>query len=190
MAVVDSQKTGLPEFERFYLSFFLKLRAGIFSDLAVLRRFEQSSREILRVVDDHDFDLLSQQVAIPRLQGLEESSLNWSVLMVLDHLVRVNQTILETVRALRNGHQPWDKFRIAAYRPDQDVGAEVIEQFRAVNQRYWAFVKSHQLLRSALRHEHPWFGPLDGHGWHVFASAHQNIHRRQIFKILATTGVV
>ncbi len=167
----------------------LKLGTAVMSDEAVLRSFQDSSRDILRIAEDHDLGVLSQQILIPRLQGIEDSNRNWSVLMAVEHLSIFNRSILETVRSLHSNSQPFDKVVIAKFKPHDDVGGEAIEQFRETNQRYWSFVKSHQPLRTVMTHGHPWLGELDGHAWHFLAAAHQKIHRRQIYKILAMIGV-
>jgi hypothetical protein len=39
-------------------------------------------------------------------------------------------------------------------------------------------------LRTRCRHTHPWFGPLDAHGWLCLAGMHHVIHRRQLERIL------
>ena len=181
--------TGLPAFENFYLNVFFKISCAISSDQSRLTSFETSYRDIIKVVDENDLGVLSQQILIPRLQGIEHSSRNWSVLMVLEHLASVNEAIMEVIRTLRNESHPFRKVQIADYKTDRNVGAEAIDHFRDVNQRYWSFVKSHQPLKTNLLWEHPWFGLLDGHQWHCLADAHQRIHRRQIYKIMAMIGV-
>jgi len=189
MSAADEPNTGLPNFEKFYLNVFFKLGCAINSDAAALRSFELSTRDIMQAVDENDIDILSQQILIPRLQGIENASRYWSVLMVLEHLAIVNQRIMDTIRALRNDSQPFESIEIADFKPDPDVDADAIEHFREVNRLYWSFAKSHQPLGTALQWEHPWFGLLDGHQWHCLAAAHQKIHRRQIYKILAMIGV-
>lgn len=181
--------TGLPAFEQFYLNLFFKIGCSVTSDQSALSGFEASSRDILEIVDSNDIGLLSQEILIPRLQGMQDSSRNWSVLMVLEHLAIVNKAIMETIRSLRSGSQPFGKIVLANFQPDENAGSEAIERFRETNRRYWSFAKSHQPLRTGLTHLHPWFGELDGHAWHCLAAAHQKIHRRQIYKILAMIGV-
>ena len=185
----EIESSGLPAFEHFYLNLFLKLGTAFRSDEAILADFRRSAADILRVVDENDLGGLSQIIRIPRLQGIEESSRNWSVLMVLNHLTQVNKGIMDTARALKSNSQPFDVVRIADFKPSPDVGEEAIDQFREGCHRYWSFAKSHQPLRTTVTFKHPWFGDLDGHGWHFLAAAHQRIHRRQIFKIMAMIGV-
>ena len=189
MSAHDDPNTGLPTFEKFYLNAFFKIGCAISSDSSVLTNFETSSKEILKIVEEQDYGVLSQQILIPRLQGIEHSSRNWSVLMVLDHLALVNQTIMDTIRALRNESHPFQKIHIADFKPDPDVDADAVERFRDINGRYINFVRSHAPLKTNLLWEHPWFGLLDGHQWHCLGLAHQRIHRRQIYKILAMIGV-
>ena len=190
MSAQDDPNSGLPPFEQFYLNAFFKIGCAFSSDASVLKNFENSSRDILVAVDENDLGILSQQMLIPRLQGIEHSSRNWSVLMVLDHLAQVNKSIMDTIRTLRNDSQPFQKIHIADFKPNPDVDADVIERFRDVNGRYLNFVRSHMPLKTNLLWEHPWFGLLNGHQWHCLAAVHQRIHRRQIFKVLAMIGVV
>ena len=181
---------GLPGFENFYLNIFFKIGSAVTSDKSALRQFQITTQEILRIADDNDLGLLSQRMKIPRLQGIESSSCHWSVLMVLEHLNQVNKTIVEIIRALKNGNEPFVKVQIADFKPDPEFGVEAIEDFREGNKRYWAFVQSHMPLRTNIGHRHPWFGEIDGHQWHVLATAHQKMHLRQIYKIMAMIGVV
>lgn len=190
MSANQAHGSGLPGFEKFCLNVVFKSGCVVTSDKSAVRSIENSSRDILNVVAENDLDILSQQFLIPRLVGIEHSSRNWSVLMVLEHLAMVNQAIMETIRALRNGSLPFDKIQIANFKPDPDVDADAIDRFRDVNGRYLNFVKSHSPLKTNQLWEHPWFGLLDGHQWHCLAAVHQRIHRRQMYKILAMIGVV
>ena len=186
----DKPGAGLPAFENFYLNAFFKIGSAITSDKSALSQFQTTTKEILRIVEEQDLGLLSQRKKIPRLQGIEASSCNWSVLMVLDHLNQVNKTIVEIIRSLKNSNEPFLNVKIADFKPDIDVDVEAIDEFREGNKRYWAFAQSHIPLRTSATHRHPWFGEIDGHQWHVLAVAHQKIHLRQIYKIMAMIGVV
>lgn len=190
MAELDAPGAGLPGFETFYLNVFLKIASAIRSDASITANFQASSQKILQIVDGNDVGLLSQEILIPRIQGIEDSSRHWSVLMVIEHLAKVNREIMDTIRSLRSGNVPFDEARIADYKPDRDTDLGAVDRFRDVNQRYWSFATSHQPLRSQLTSKHPWFGHLDGHSWHCLAAEHQKIHLRQIYKMLAMIGVV
>lgn len=43
-------------------------------------------------------------------------------------------------------------------------------------------------FKTRARFPHPWFGPMDAHGWHALAGGHMSIHRVQIERILAGSG--
>ena len=53
---------------------------------------------------------------------------------------------------------------------------------------YLRVEKSIPELKTPLRYEHPWFGPLDAAGWHALAAGHMGIHRRQLENILREMG--
>ncbi|MEM9411051.1 MAG: hypothetical protein AAGA30_08055 [Planctomycetota bacterium] len=182
-------RSGLPDFEAFYLNLFFKVGTAFTSDQSALNSFQQTTSEIMTIFEENEANVLSQEFTIPRIQGIEESSRHWSVLMVMDHLRQVNDAIRETIRELKNSGQPFQPIRIADYKPQRDVGLDVFEQFQETNKKYWAFVKSHMPLRTSLTFRHPWFGELNGHQWHCLATVHQKIHLRQIYKILAMIGV-
>ncbi len=181
--------TGLPGFERFYLNVFFRISTALVSDDAALRVFDKVSMQIFKMIEPLDLGALSEPILIPRLQGIEDSSRHWSVLMVLDHLNRVNRELMSTIRSLHANQTPFREIRIADFKPDPDVDDTVLETFVEVNRRYRNFVISHKPLRTVLRHAHPWFGQLDGHAWNCLAAAHQRIHRRQVQKILSLRGI-
>lgn len=180
---------GLPAFEKFYLNVGFKIGSSLTSDDRALALFDRVSKGILQFIDPVDIDVLSQPVLIPRVQGIEDSSRNWSVLMVLEHLNMVNRAIMSTIRELHGNRSPFGEVAIEEYKPDPDVDAGVIDEFRETNRRYRNFVLSHKPLRTSMHHVHPWFGFLDGHQWHFLAAVHQRIHSRQIQKILTLHGI-
>ncbi len=181
---------GLPEFERAALNFVLRAVSLVTSDSRALSLFQREANRVLEIADAMDADRASQQILVPRYQGMEDSSRNWSVLMVCHHLCLVNYEIMRVIDALKQGIAPLGEISIADYKPDADVGLEVIDDFRRLAVDYGHFVRSNIKLATDLRFPHPWFGPLDGHQWHCLAAVHQRIHRKQAQKIMALLGVV
>lgn len=123
---------------------------------------------------------MKREVLIPRLTGLEESSKNWSAAMVLQHLVIVDTGIGELIGALTQNQTFKQEVRIADVKPAPDAGREQLELLDDALQTYLDRVASVQNLHTVGRHVHPWFGPLDGHGWHTLTALHTMIHRRQL----------
>jgi len=80
------------------------------------------------------------------------------------------------------------KVSTAAVKPKPEQTMETIDVFRKVTGQYLDRVGALPDLNSSVRHEHPWFGPLNAHGWHVLAAVHHGIHRRQIEWIIATAA--
>ncbi len=142
--------------------------------------------------DDESYDPF-EPLLIPRVIGIEDSSRKWSVAMVLDHVCKVNREMALAVDSLSKGVVPHGEIDVALYKPDPDIGFEVVEQFEQVSQGYVGTVEkilnSRDRLPTQPTFPHPWFGPLNAHQWHYLAAAHMWIHRRQAQKIIAMLGI-
>ena len=158
------------------------------------KRFEAQASLIVSIVNDCDYDLLGQTSTIPRLMGMRDASCDWTGFMVIDHLRRYNEFLVQAMKAWAIN----DETRIVVpdYRyliPD-DAGADCIDQFQESAWDYTGFVnnlvESKRFPRSSGAIRHPFFGRLDAKRLHCLASFHLSIHRRQIQKILAVEGVV
>lgn len=123
---------------------------------------------------------MKRQVLIPRLTGLEDSSRNWSAAMVLQHLVIVDAGIGELLGVLDQNQDFGREVRIADVKPAPEAGEEQLPLLESAHKAYTGCVAAVVNLHTARRHAHPWFGRLDGHGWHALAAVHTMIHRRQL----------
>ncbi len=184
----DSE-TGLPPGERAFLGAALRLSSVLVGSRSQLRTFATEANRILQILEQVDYDFASQRARIPRLQGIEPASCHWSLFMVLDHLVRVDQQILTVIQALRQGYVPQREIAIAEFKPDPDSGAETIDQFQMTARKFQSTVHDLMPLRTVARFSHPWFGPLDARDWTALAAAHHRIHRRQARKIVTVLGI-
>ena len=185
---------GLPWLENAVLNAFFKFGTVVMSDRSAIKVFNQESDRLLQYADDggESYDV-SQELLIPRVIGIEDSSRNWSVLMVLEHLCMTNRDMLMGINSLLNGTAPHFVAETKNYKPSPDVGFDVIERYRQLCSDYVgnieSLIKSRGSLKSSVRFAHPWFGPLDAHQWHCLVAIHQRIHRRQAHKIIAMLGV-
>jgi hypothetical protein len=68
----------------------------------------------------------------------------------------------------------------------KQVGASVVVEFNRSCETLAQAVGEAASLCTALRHPHPWFGPLDAARWQVLGGTHLGLHRRQIEVILTT----
>jgi len=139
------------------------------------------SRHLARSLPPAD---AARPVLVPRLWGLEDSSRFWSVFMVLDHLRIVNDAVAAIIEHLAAGRPFPRVIGIADVKPRPGAGPETIDALDRADRNYLAVTGAVADLRTRLRYPHPWFGPLDGHGWHCLAALHQTIHRRQVERII------
>lgn len=180
----------MPTVERVLLNSWFKVGSLITSDERALASFEREVETILAIVDSADLIDLCEQELIGRITGIEDSSRNWSVLMVLEHLCMVNSDILKIIGALRRGIVPKGSVAIDYYKPIVDLDFEVVDRFKANSFDYLEFVRAYGVLKSSVTYPHPWFGQLTAHQWNVLAAAHIRIHRKQVQAIVAQRGVV
>lgn len=176
---------GLPAPELWIarLLFALKLRFG--SRRAFTARFEYERAAIRKILARCPPGRRGEQVLIPRLRGLEDSSRFWSVWMTLEHLRITNTVFANVIQRLSQGEVPERKASTAEVKPGVllDAGVEA------------AYERSCDEVRTTLalvadfqngpRYAHPWFGPLDSFGWHALTAMHMGIHRAQIAKIIS-----
>jgi len=158
------------------------------SRAAATEKFREEAERMLRLVEGLDPVFAAKPILIERIRGIEDSSRNWSALMTLDHLVIVDRGIAATISHLVEGKPITGRASTAAVKPKPEQTPETIGVFRKVTGQYLDRVGALPDLNSRLRYEHPWFGPLNAHGWHVLAAVHHGIHRRQIERIIATAA--
>ena len=181
---------GIPKIEMVIGKGILSLKSMLSSDEKALRVFELEMNTLINLHDHVDLVAADEQVLIGRMAGLEDSSRNWSLFMVLEHLCIVNREMLKVVDALKRGIAPRGEIAIEYYKPDPDVDTDVIERFKDCCYDFLEVLRAHGRLRTRLTYSHPWFGELDGHGWAVLAAMHMGLHRRQAQRIIAKQGVV
>jgi hypothetical protein len=150
--------------------------------------FIREREAIRRLIGQPDETTLSRRVLIPRPRGLEDSSRDWSVLMTLDHLRIVHHALDGVIGTLASEEVPEGVVSTADVKPDPAVGMDVIGKYEASCDALLETLASVNHFRTRARHIHPWFGPMDAHGWHALAGGHMGIHRAQIERILAGTG--
>ncbi len=181
---------GLPWVERSFLDFGLKFSSSWLSKQRALKLFLKDADTIIGLVREQAPETVARKYMIPRMVGIEDSSRNWSVLMVIQHLNMANRAMLEIITALVEDRRPQIDVSIADLKPPEMVDRLVVEDFQLLNQEIEAFVNNQEDLRTEETHPHPWFGELHGHLWLCLAAAHQRIHRRQCRKILTMIGVL
>ena len=185
---------GLPGFENAILNFGFKFRCMMSSGRSALNHFKREHQTIFQIADDDESFDAFHPLLIPRVTGIEDSSRQWSVMMVLEHLCMVNRDMVKIIEALSEGIKPRGQIDVALYKPEEELDYTVLDRFREVCFDYEArlerLLEKRGRLGAATKYAHPWFGPLTAHQWHCLAAVHMSIHRRQIQKIVAMLGVV
>ena len=175
---------GLPKIELFIANLMIHWKARHTSREAAVATFAGEREAILRLIAGVSPDQLGKPVLIKRLQGLEDSSRYWSVLMTLDHLRIVNHEIAVAIASLCRGRIPAQAASIAGVKPDEKVDASVIAAFETASAEFVTTVAAQTNLRTAVKFSHPWFGPMDAAAWHFMTGFHMSLHRKQIQSIL------
>ena len=176
---------GLPFFEIVWLRPAFKLKCMVTSQAAASQIFRVEAEKILRLVRTTPIKQCAIPVLIERVRGIEDSSRNWSIYMVLDHLRIVDEGFAKTVEALTKGETLTHEVRVQDVKPSPDAGPETIECFNTAVQEYEATIRRLGTLGRSARHTHPWFGPLTAHEWHCLAGLHHGAHRQQVERIKA-----
>ncbi len=178
---------GIPAIERFVGSLVLAVKRWFYTRERVGAEFDQERKAIARLYHGRDERALEKRVLVPRLRGLEDSSRFWSVCMTLDHLRIVNEQIARVIAELTQGRVPQRKASTAAVKPSVDSGSSVIAAYETSCDDLIAVVAASPELRTPVKFDHPWFGPLNAAGWHTIAAIHMGIHRAQMIRILGKT---
>lgn len=147
-------------------------------------RFKREATRILAQAQKLDAALAAKQVFVERIKGLEENCRHWSLLMTLDHLAMINTAVLTIVESLLQNIPLAPNFSRAEAKPKLEQSIFTIERFRKITEQYLERVDRAPTLHSTIKHTHHQFGPLDAHGWHCLAGIHQQVHRKQIERIV------
>ena len=176
---------GLPKIELMAarLLFSKRLKKG--SREAFIQSFQAEREKVRALLRSCDPAHANKRVLIDRVRGIEDSSRFWSVWMTLEHLRIVHTGIARTITDLANNRIPPGKVATAAVKPNPNVTATVVAEFEKSCDHLITAVAPVPDLKTKLRHEHPWFGPLDAFGWLALSAGHLRIHREQIERIVA-----
>lgn len=185
---LDPPGAGLPKAELFFARILFSLYRVRHSREEALRHFRKEAEALLNIVKNLSPDVGRRRVLIKRVAGIEDSSRFWSPYMVLHHLVIVDNAISGVVEALVSNGTNLPEAKIADVKPFASSGPEIVSTFQKVVADYENRLTKISDLRNSTAHIHPWFGPLNAHGWHCLAAVHHTIHKRQLEAILSTVG--
>lgn len=171
---------GLPWIELQIARMLFGFRCRLGDRASFLKTFHNEQGKIESLMMQFPASVRSGPILIARAVGLEDSSRNYSPWMVLDHLRIVNNACVEIIKELSAGHTINAKVSTATVKPDLAAGAGVEALYAASCRSVIETIQSAGDLHTKLRHSHPWFGPLDAHGWAAMVAMHMGIHRNQL----------
>lgn len=177
---------GLPKFQAYFLRHigFPMLRQFMSWDRA-LESFEAEGRKVLQLVAGLEQEQLNTKVLVPKTFGIEDNSRYYSAAMVLWHLIYVGETIRDGVTSLSRGETLDFTVKIENFKPFVDISPNIVNDYQAFLSTYRPTLNKNVQDRNRPNyHSHPWFGPLNPHGWLVLNAVHQLIHRRQLENII------
>lgn len=175
---------GLPKSEAFLIRHlvFPTLRMRLSREKSV-ELFESTGREILSLAEPLNLEELTSPVLIPRLPGMEDSSRNWSVELTLEHIQVVTAAALFIITKLE-ANEPLDlPVRTEDVKPSGGLGLDRVRSFREYLEETPAEIAKFE-FKSKATHLHPWFGELKSLDWLRLLAFHQDLHRKQIHRIL------
>lgn len=182
---LEAPGAGLPAPELWMARGLFALKRRFGSREVFTARFEQERAAIREILAQCPAEQRGEQVLIPRLRGLEDSSRHWSVWMTLEHLRITNTAFANVIQSLARGQVPAKKASTADVKPRAELSGEVEAAYEASCDAVLNSVTAVPDLKTSARYAHPWFGALDAAGWHALAATHMGVHRQQIAKIIA-----
>jgi hypothetical protein len=120
-------------------------------------------------------------VRIPRLPGLEENSTAYSIVMVIDHVARVNLGIARVLSDL-TAHRPHQvTIRTVDFKPSPETSPEVawVDLEYSTSALEQALSNLSAISTTPSKHPQPWFGPLPARVWACFPTFHTALHLKQ-----------
>ena len=187
---LETPGSGLPSPELFIGKMGLALYRSVISHHGATTWFKSESQQLIALASSVSEVVGKQRVLIRRVVGIEDSSRFWSVFMVLDHLLIADRLTIKIMESLSATKEFPQQIRIEDTKPLPDRGEEVIAEFQQLVEDYVLCLEKITRWHSQQSHPHPWFGPLNIHGWHCFTAFHHFIHRRQLHKIIQTLANV
>ncbi len=122
-----------------------------------------------------------KKIHVPSMIGLDKDMRDWSLYMILEHNVKVNESIKKIVYRLSRGEKlrPEEEIDPKVDVMPEDSGMEQVDEFKRSVEDYLQVIADLGELKGSIKKDHPVFGPLDAHQWHCMFAFHLGIHLRQ-----------
>lgn len=186
-ANLEAPGAGLPRLQAFVLRhvFFPAFCRTTSWDKA-LQLFLHEGERVVAAAQSLAPEALQTRVLIRAPMGIEDSSRYWSAAMVLEHLIEVGSRVATGVIELTHGQAASVKADIVDVKPKGQNDEGIVSAYRVFLENYQDKLVHHTGNRNAQNTApHPWFGDLTPQRWVCLGAIHQQIHRRQMDRIIA-----
>jgi len=173
---------GLPRLERLFIRYtlvpFAKYCLGWRSSRLWLDHEMQKIKKMVTPLSEASYQ---KRVLIDHHLGIEDDTRDWSVAMVIEHLIIVNTGIIEVIKTLGEERPVTMDIRIEDVKPHHgNTTLQALQSLLDNYQRGYTPPKRNSRMTKA----HPWFVAFNDQEWHTFLAIHTWVHRRQIEAIL------
>lgn len=185
---LDKPGAGVPWLERAYLRYYMKPFVAARSDWDKnWENFDYINTRLFEKIHGLTPAQLEQQILVPRLSGLENSSRYWSIAMTLEHLIIVGEKQKTLITALSQGITPPGRGDTATVKPKGGKpGDQQLAEYRAfiATLRPTLDPLKAAALKSRTRFPHPWMDKINARQWQWLYPAHTHVHYQQIKEIV------
>lgn len=176
---------GLPKLERLFIKHFLVPSVRfVFTWESALNLLNKEVRKIESIVNKIPKEDLQKRVIIDRVFAIEDNSRDFSVNMVMEHLVIAGTGVMGIIHTLSKEEEFTQEVTIEGVKPYAN-SADMLKEFLAFMQKYDSFINSLPKKKSVMTKKHPWFVEFNNFEWSAFMFIHTLIHRRQIEAIVS-----
>ncbi len=182
--ILSPPGAGLPNMERLFIKNILvpSVRIIFTWDIALVF-LKREIKIIKKLVKNIDKDKLQQKVLIDRTFAIEDDTRQFSINMVLEHLVIAGYAVTNVIDTLSKEQEFKAAIKIENVKPKKNK-EDQIEEFSDFYTQYFEFIKKHSKKQSKMTKKHPWFIEFNNFDWSIFMYMHTFIHRRQIQAII------
>lgn len=179
---------GLPELERSLIRFVLvPFVRVLFTWNIALYLLKREVFIINKLISSLDKEECIKKVLIDRTFAIEDDTRQFSVNLVLEHLVIAGNAVQGVIKTLSDEQEVPGDIKIEMVKP-KDNKLEQINDLNKFYQNYFSFIKRLPKKHSKMKKKHPWFVEFNNFDWSAFMFMHTFIHRRQIEAIIKKLG--
>lgn len=185
---LDKAGAGIPQKERLGIKNILVpfVRIFITRDIAMFL-LKREIAIIKKLVKKIPREKCIEQNIIDRTFAIEDHTRQFSINMVLEHLIIAGSGIMMIIKTLSQEKKLDKDITIVSVKPHENK-LDQLDEFLRFYDSYFEFIKRLPKKQSKATAKHPWFDTFNNYDWNIFVYMHTFIHRRQIEAIIKKLG--